>query len=320
MTLTHEPDTGWASSATGVRSTGLTSFGQQVVKRMNELGMSVDVSHCSDQTARDAVLASDPPTICSHSNAGAVCDSPRSCSDDLDAAVVPVRHPHLTFVAGRVIRPSSARDRSEFGASLQSSIKLNRSHRYLAERKPMSPLFGRASYPERMPPYDKFRALAHPLRVRILDVLTDEHLTAAEVSERVGTTKTNAAYHLRRLVHAGHVAVVETRTVVGGTANVYTRSGRLDALASDPQSVARYVDAVAASVRGRFAQRSLRRKATVIDAELWVAEDVWRQRRNELAALAQSVHDSGLAAGTPGTIRVSISLITFEMRSRDAHG
>lgn len=169
-----------------------------------------------------------------------------------------------------------------------------------------------------MTAFDNLRALAHPLRVRILDVLTNEKLTAAEVAARSDTTKSNAIYHLGRLVDAGHVSVVETRTVVGGTANVYTYSGGLDAVTSDPESVARYVEGVAAAIQRRFKQRSRRRKATVIDAELWLREDQWRIYRGELAELAQRVHDSGASAGAPGAVRVSMSLITFEMK-RDPH-
>ena len=45
---------------------GLSEFGVEVVHRMNELGMVVDVSHASFRTAMDAIEASDTPVTFSH--------------------------------------------------------------------------------------------------------------------------------------------------------------------------------------------------------------------------------------------------------------
>jgi membrane dipeptidase len=51
---------------------GLTDFGYDAVKRMNRLGMLVDVGHTSDRTALDAVEASDEPIYNSHSGPAAI--------------------------------------------------------------------------------------------------------------------------------------------------------------------------------------------------------------------------------------------------------
>ena len=45
---------------------GLSDFGLEVVQRMNELGMVVDVSHASSRTAMDAIEASEAPVTFSH--------------------------------------------------------------------------------------------------------------------------------------------------------------------------------------------------------------------------------------------------------------
>ncbi len=45
---------------------GLTEFGKQVVKRSNELGMLVDLAHCSDDGINDALEISSKPMIISH--------------------------------------------------------------------------------------------------------------------------------------------------------------------------------------------------------------------------------------------------------------
>ncbi len=62
---------------------GLSPFGFEVVKRMNQLGMMVDISHVSDATVEDVLATSKTPVIASHSCSKAMCDNPRNISDDL---------------------------------------------------------------------------------------------------------------------------------------------------------------------------------------------------------------------------------------------
>ncbi len=47
---------------------GLTPFGAQVVRRMNEIGVICDVAHCSEDTVRGVVAATAKPILCSHAN------------------------------------------------------------------------------------------------------------------------------------------------------------------------------------------------------------------------------------------------------------
>ena len=61
---------------------GLTDFGREVVERMNELGILVDLSHVGDQTSRDAIVASDQPVAFTHSGCRAVYEHPRSKRDE----------------------------------------------------------------------------------------------------------------------------------------------------------------------------------------------------------------------------------------------
>lgn len=62
---------------------GLTGFGIQVVQKMNELGMIIDVSHLSDKGVEDVLKYSSKPFVASHSNARSVCNHCRNLSDDL---------------------------------------------------------------------------------------------------------------------------------------------------------------------------------------------------------------------------------------------
>jgi membrane dipeptidase len=54
---------------------------------MNRLGMMVDVSHVSDRAFFRTLIISRAPVIASHSNARALCDSPRNMTDDMLRAI-----------------------------------------------------------------------------------------------------------------------------------------------------------------------------------------------------------------------------------------
>lgn len=65
---------------------GLTAFGHRVVERMNKLGMTIDVSHCGDQTARDVIAASSKPIFMTHVGARALWNISRLKPDDVHIA------------------------------------------------------------------------------------------------------------------------------------------------------------------------------------------------------------------------------------------
>lgn len=66
-----------------VMDSGLKRFGMEVVERMNDLGMIIDVSHLSDGGFRDCIRHSRVPVVASHSNARSLCPHPRNLSDEM---------------------------------------------------------------------------------------------------------------------------------------------------------------------------------------------------------------------------------------------
>jgi membrane dipeptidase len=61
---------------------GVSDFGAEIIKAMNEVGMLVDVSHCGDRTTLDAIELSPKPIAITHSNCRALLEHPRLKTDE----------------------------------------------------------------------------------------------------------------------------------------------------------------------------------------------------------------------------------------------
>ncbi len=88
LTLTHTCHNAFADSCgflPGIKPRwgGLSKFGLSLIDEMNRIGMLVDLSHTSDDTAKQALKHSKAPVIWSHSSARAVHDVPRNVPDDV---------------------------------------------------------------------------------------------------------------------------------------------------------------------------------------------------------------------------------------------
>jgi membrane dipeptidase len=94
MTLTWNNSSPWATSAMAEtrdsilsQPKGLNEFGKSVVKRMNELGMLVDLSHVGERTFWDAINTTTKPVLVSHSCVYTLCHAFRNLKDDQIKAV-----------------------------------------------------------------------------------------------------------------------------------------------------------------------------------------------------------------------------------------
>jgi membrane dipeptidase len=82
MTLTHVNTNNWCdSSGDAPRHGGLTGFGRDVVRTMNDLGMIVDVSHISDAAFEQVLETTRTPVVATHSSCRALCRHPRNMTD-----------------------------------------------------------------------------------------------------------------------------------------------------------------------------------------------------------------------------------------------
>jgi len=90
ITLCHTRNNDICDSSTDLKGpefNGLSSFGEEVIKEMNRLGMIIDVSHISDSAFYDVLKLSKAPVIASHSSIRAICDNPRNFSDEMLYAI-----------------------------------------------------------------------------------------------------------------------------------------------------------------------------------------------------------------------------------------
>ena len=80
--LTWNEENALATGTGGPAGNGLTAAGRQALRRMEELGMVVDVSHLSDGSFRDVAALAQGVVVASHSNCRKLCDVPRNLTDD----------------------------------------------------------------------------------------------------------------------------------------------------------------------------------------------------------------------------------------------
>lgn len=84
LTWNYENCIGYPNSPNkNIMAKGLKPFGFEVIERMNELGMMIDVSHLSDGGFYDCIKHSKKPIVASHSNARSLVNVPRNMTDEM---------------------------------------------------------------------------------------------------------------------------------------------------------------------------------------------------------------------------------------------
>lgn len=81
MGITYSESNALGSGLREKNDAGLSDLGRAVVKRMNRLGMTIDISHCGDRTGLEVIAASDKPITITHAGARSVWGSRRMKDD-----------------------------------------------------------------------------------------------------------------------------------------------------------------------------------------------------------------------------------------------
>jgi DNA-binding transcriptional ArsR family regulator len=155
------------------------------------------------------------------------------------------------------------------------------------------------------------RAWAHPVRLRILSLLTGEALSAADVARALDLTHANASYHLRTLHRAGLLVVEGRQKVRGGAAVLYRY--RPDLEGSEPPGAptpAGTFRALADELvrRGEHARAG---RQVIADADLWVPGEAWDAARTAVYEAVRALHEAAVAPGTAGAVRTSTTVAMF---------
>jgi microsomal dipeptidase-like Zn-dependent dipeptidase len=79
--LAHFFDNAVAGSSAGAEKHGLTPLGREVIRRMEALGMAVDLAHVSPAAIDDVLAMATRPVVVSHGGLQSVCPGPRNLSD-----------------------------------------------------------------------------------------------------------------------------------------------------------------------------------------------------------------------------------------------
>lgn len=159
------------------------------------------------------------------------------------------------------------------------------------------------------------RATAHPLRLRMLSLLTSSAMSAAEVARELGITHANASYHLRQLHDADLVVVEGEERIRGGVAKRYRYlTDRPEPKPSDADLGAQ-VQAMCSELLRRFADRRPGR-GNFTDAELWVTPETWEQALDLITQGSLLIHEQAQRPRTKGTVPVNLTVAAFRMEER----
>lgn len=161
------------------------------------------------------------------------------------------------------------------------------------------------------------RATAHPVRLRIMSLLTGAPMTAAEVARELGLTHANASYHLRHLHSAGMIVVAGEEKIRGGVAKRYRYDRARDRQSETPEQKRALFGALGHELIRRTAAGRFESKILLGDGEFWVDPDKWHELRQRFLNLLGDLHDAAQPPRTPGTIRTSTTVAMFEMETLD---
>ncbi|MFI0965857.1 ArsR/SmtB family transcription factor [Streptomyces sp. NPDC021080] len=157
------------------------------------------------------------------------------------------------------------------------------------------------------------RALAHPLRLRMLSLMWPGPMSAAELARELDVSHALASQHLRRLDAVGLVELAEERTRRGGRERRY-RTVQGTPLSDQQDGTPMLAETMAHTLRERARRRETGSEGVTVDAELWVDPRTWQTVRHRLAELAAELHAAARPPHAPGTIPLGVSMMAFPLR------
>ena len=161
------------------------------------------------------------------------------------------------------------------------------------------------------------RAMAHPVRLRILSLTTGAAMSATEIADELGIVHAAASYHARQLADAGLLQIVEDpgeRSGPGRPPVRYRYFAHLSANLDRSDGAEALWAATANDLKRRLRQRTRQRVGA--DAEVWMSPPDF----DKICALAQQIsdliHERAYPPHAKGTVHGSVSVNAFELGDR----
>ncbi|SDT73222.1 ArsR/SmtB family transcription factor [Actinoplanes derwentensis] len=161
------------------------------------------------------------------------------------------------------------------------------------------------------------RALAHPVRLQIMSLLTGASLTAADVARELGLTHSNASYHLRNLLAGGLIVVAGEEKIRGGVAKRYRYLADRERVCGSRPDDDRRAEfaAIAHELIRRSSQATFTDHGNLFaDGDFWVEPEVWLVIRDRISEAVNDLHRAAQPPRTPGTVRTSTTVAMFQQR------
>lgn len=160
------------------------------------------------------------------------------------------------------------------------------------------------------------RATAHPVRLRILSLLTGAEMSAADLARELDISHANASYHLRTLAETGLVVEAGEQKIRGGVAKLYRHPWQTqDMVGPKPtrEETEQYVHTMTQELLRRFGRRRGGEGNLLTDAEMWVTPEIWARVSELVKEASHLLHAEAQPPRTPGTIHVNLTAATFRM-------
>lgn len=162
--------------------------------------------------------------------------------------------------------------------------------------------------------------MAHPLRLRILSLLTASAMSAAEAARELGESHANISYHFRRLHDVGLIDLAEEVAIRGGRARRYRHNPRAEhpIRPRDGADGARLASALGTELRRRATCRDSDGPDAMTDAEVWIDPTIWHDLLEAVHGIVERLYNAAQPPRSAGTIPVSALLWFFPLRHQPA--
>lgn len=159
------------------------------------------------------------------------------------------------------------------------------------------------------------RAVAHPLRLSLLSLLTGQSMSAAEAARHLGESQANVSYHLRRLADSGFIQIVEETKINGGLARRYRHipeSGealRAGGITGHISLMTTMAEALKTRARSYLPESD----QAFTDAEVRVSAESWERIQELARELGTLIHDAALPSDDPRGLPIAATIATFRL-------